>query len=217
MRIVTRIAALAMVLFLGLGAACAQAEGITYVDAGDKTVQMEDDFSLRAVVQRKSAKGAMECTIRFYEQDESCYTVYLRWMRGKRVDLSIEKHVKGEFKGSMIAMENEGAHKLNYVSVDDGWDATDDTELELVLTVRENIASLAMKGNVTGNNVTLHYDLTATPWLEGMTVGEHNPVKLNKGTMTPDIRGGTLAALEVDVNTSKGKKADLPKDEWYEA
>lgn len=208
---------LLIILLLGMSAALAnEADAIEFVAVENKVIQLKDDFAVKAVLARKNAKSVLDSSIQFYKDDNACYSLVVRWMRGARCDFYLEKYVNNQYIGNILALEYEDARKTGYVSTDDGWNTTNDTEMEITLILRNKIATITMTGNVTKVSKTLHFDLTKSPWLADKFT-EKKPELLTEGIMSHTIRNGSFQFIGVDAATWKGEKAMLPEDNWMKA
>jgi len=199
-------------LILGVSSAYSESE-IEYQDIVDETIVLNGDFSAKVVLTpNKLAKPNTEGGIRFYYDESSTYYVfYVRWLEPQRCDFYGAKYINGAFKGFLIAEEYEESHKDCFVSIDEAWDASVDTAMELTVTVRGNIATVTMTGNVSEISGTLHFDLTKSPWLDGKYT-ESQPMVWKNGELRKAARGGKLSNFKVDKSTYNGERAVLPEE-----
>jgi len=87
-----------------------------------------------------------------------------------------------------------------YVSVDEGWDTTADTKMILTVTVEDGFAYVTMKGDVTGKEGTLTFDLSKSPWLD-WEEKEAAPELFTEGYLGFQFNGGEALQLFVDEAT----------------
>ena len=209
---------LLIALLLGMAPALAnEADAVEFAAVEDEAIQLKDDFAVKAILARKNARAPLESSFQFYADGSATYfSLAVRWMRASRLDFYLEKYVDGQYIGSLIAEEFDGAKKAGYVSTNDGWDASQETAVETVLMVRDHIATVTVTGNVSNVSKTLHFDLTKAPWLADKFT-EKKPVLMTKGPLKYTIRGGSFEFIGVDAATLKGEKAMLPEDVWMKA
>ena len=189
---------------LMLCAICAVAEEtpaeITYVEIPvDSQIAIAGDFSAKLVVERKD--GGLDGGIMFYQNPETgyAYGFKVRWNEDRRADFYGVKDIAGSWGGFLIAEEYQEWLKDCYVSVDEGWDATTDTKMTLVVTVEGTMATVTMTGDVTGKTGTIHFDLTKSPWLD-WEEKEAEVLVLNEG-MLFWTGHGTPLQLFVDADS----------------
>ncbi len=186
--------------------ACAFAENvepepeIVYVEiALDQTIQLNGDFSAKVVM--KPVDTRCEGGIAFYDDGEGySYSFKVRWNEAKRADFYGAKDVGGAWKGFLIADEYQEWLKDCFVSVDEGWDATTDTQMTLIVTVKGTMATVTMQGDVTGKEGTVHFDLTKSPWLD-WEEKEAEPLVKTVGGLHTVIAAGEAVQLFVDKAT----------------
>lgn len=204
-----------LVLCMTMGMTSASAEGIEYVGL-EKTEYptIKGDFSARAVIERTSDTPNLEAGIRFYyAEDRSYYAFFVRWVDLNRCDFYGAKYIAGQFMGFLIAEEYQESGKDCYVSVDEAWDAQDDTAMTLTVDVLGSVATVTMTGNNTGYSGTLHFDLTKSARLDGKAT-EANPVVLREGMLRRASRGTcTYTFCGLDKDTYEGKTIVWPDEE----
>lgn len=165
----------------------------------DSTIMLDGDCSIRFSIER--VDGKCDSGIMFYLDEEgNAYGFKVRWNDNNRADFYGVKNVGGTWKGFLIAEEYQEWLKDCYVSVDDGWDTTEDTQMQMTITVQGTMATVTMKGNVTGKEGTIHFDLTKSPWLD-FEEKESNPIILTSGTTRFDLNGGNILSFSVDSAT----------------
>jgi len=171
-----------------------------YVDVPvDSTIKLDGDFSIRFSIER--VDGKCDRGLLFYLDDAGdSYGFKVRWNDNNRADFYGVKNVGGTWKGFLIADEYQEFLKDCFVSVDEGWDTTQDTQMELTITVQGTMATVTMKGNVTGKEGTIHFDLTKSPWLD-FEEKEATPLVLSSGTTRFDLNGGNVLSFSVDSAT----------------
>lgn len=200
-----------------LCAHAAEAKPIEYLPLDNQPIQVQDDFSVRAVLQRKGGRSALDSSIHFYAtESNTLYSLVVRWLKPDNCDIYLEKYVDAKYIGNMVAEEFKGIQKDKYSASYYGWDLTSEKDLELVLTVQNGIACVDLRGAVTGMGESYHFDLSKSPVLN-KKVSEKNPVQTSKGLLKYSIRGGSFTYFGMDFDTVNGKKAVLPENEWVKA
>lgn len=193
----------------------ASAEALTYVGL-EKTEYpvVKGDFSARAVIERTRDNPNLEAGIRFYyTEDRSYYAFFVRWTDASRCDFYGTKYVAGQNMGFLIAEEYQETGKDCYVSVDEAWDAQDDTAMTLTVDVLGSIATVTMTGNNTGYSGTLHFDLTKSARMDGKLT-EANPVVFREGMIRRASRGTcTYTFFGLDQYTYEGDTIVWPEKE----
>ena len=195
---------LALMLMFSVSAiaeeAAVETAEITYVEVAlDSEIMLDGDFSAMAVIQRTD--GSCDGGIVIYKDAETgnAISFKVRWNEDARADFYGAKDVNGTW-GFRIADEYYEWLKDCFVSVDEGWDASTDTAMTLTVTVVGTMATVTMKGNVTGMEGTINFDLTKSPWLD-YEEKETEVLVLNSGTLGLSFNGGEALQLFVDEAT----------------
>ncbi len=204
-----------LVLLMTMGMLSASAGEIEYISL-EKTEYptVKGDFSARAVIQRTSDTPNLEAGIRFYyAEDRSYYAFFVRWTDLNRCDFYGTKYIAGQNMGFLIAEEYQESGKDCYVSVDEAWDAQDDTAMTLTVDVLGSVAAVTMTGNNTGYSGTLHFDLTKSARMGGKAT-EVNPVVLREGMLRRASRGTcAYTFFGLDKYTYEGDTISWPEKE----
>jgi len=179
-----------------------EAEGeYKYVEVPiDADVYVSGKFSVRTVVHRVDGRLDGGIAICHNRDTNSDYAFKVRWLEDRRADFYGVKDVNGAWKGFLIGEENMLWLKDCYVSVDEGWDTTADTKMILTVTVEDGFAYVTMKGDVTGKEGTLTFDLSKSPWLD-WEEKEAAPELFTEGYLGFQFNGGEALQLFVDEAT----------------
>ena len=171
-------------------------------------LQFSNNLKAHTTVTR-AADGALRAGIIFYANptatnpawDDTFYVAFIESAADNqaRADLVMEKQCEGgTWGGFLIAEEYQDIQKDRFVSVDDGWDATADTQFDLTVEVIDGVAAVTMTGKTTGKTVTLNYDLGKI----GAYSGEgENFVEYTSGRVLPIAWNGTCGHLNLGTAT----------------
>lgn len=144
-------------------------ESFTEIDSFDvaDNVKLDGDFRMSAIINRVTHDSGV-----FFWADTdrtTFYSVKLRQIGSDRTDFYVCRNQNGDWLGFLISEEElaKGSTKDCYVSVDEGWNTTDDNSFRLDLAVTGNILTVTLTGSTTGKSGTQTYDLTKATWKDG--------------------------------------------------
>lgn len=173
---------------------------IEYVEIPlDADIKLNGNFSAKLVLNYGDSEK-IDSGLMFYTNEGYQYGFKVRRESANRVDFYGVKDVDGSWKGFLIAEEYQEWLKDCYVSVDDGWDATEDRNITLIITVTDGIATVTAKGDVTGKEGTVHFDLSKSAWKD-YEESESEPLVLTEGGMALGLGGGQVVQLFIDADT----------------
>ncbi len=180
--------------------ACAEEAEPEFVEVPlDAALTVSGNFSAKFVVTR-GASDQLDGGLTFYRSGDTYLGFNVRRVSDDRVDFYGTKFIDGKWMGFLIAEENQEWLKDCYVSVDDGWDATTDTNITVTVIVKDGMATVTAQGDVTGKSGTLHFDLTKSPWFD-WEERETEPLQLTEGALMFSFVGGEAVQLFVDADT----------------